>query len=170
MNKSELMFTRGNGKRVKYPEAISVIGEFIRENLDSSYDITVGTDSQNADHTKMVEVIAVHRVGEGGLYFYRIEHLPKITSLKQKITTETARSLELADGLVDDLALYLLEHDIDIDDLAVSFKIHCDIGNYGKTKALITEIVSWVTSSGYSCEIKPDSYCASGIANKYSKF
>lgn len=31
------------------------------------------------------------------------------------------------------------------------------------------EIVGWVTSCGYKCEIKPNSYTASGIANKFSK-
>ncbi|MBQ1294282.1 MAG: hypothetical protein IIY21_09600, partial [Clostridiales bacterium] len=51
----------------------------------------------------------------------------------------------------------------------VSFQIHCDIGRSGKTNVLIKEVVSWVTSQGYVCLIKPDSYAASGIADKYSK-
>lgn len=33
----------------------------------------------------------------------------------------------------------------------------------------IIEIVGWVTACGYKCEIKPNSYTASGIANKLSK-
>ena len=53
--------------------------------------------------------------------------------------------------------------------IVVSFRIHCDIGRSGKTSVLIKEVVSWVTSQGYVCLIKPDSYAASGIADKYSK-
>ncbi len=170
MNKEELIFTRGNKQKVRYNKMIDIIRDFILEDTESEYQFTVGTDSQNADHTKMVEVIAIHRVGRGGIFFYRIEHLTRISNLKQKITTETSRSLELADGLVEDLELQLLEKDIDINKLNIGFQIHCDIGRNGKTKALIKDITNWVTSCGYTCAIKPDSYCASGIANKFSKF
>lgn len=34
---------------------------------------------------------------------------------------------------------------------------------------LISKIVAWVHSAGFDCAIKPDSYTASGIANKFSK-
>lgn len=170
MDKSKMMFTRGNRKKVKYGEMVSHIADFILKDIESHYDLTVGTDSQNADNTKMVEVIDLHRIGDGGIFFYRTEFLPRISSIKQKITTETSRSLELADGLVDSIDLVLADSDLCTDDLNVSFQIHCDIGSYGKTKALIPEIINWVTICGYLCAIKPDSYCASGIANKFSKF
>lgn len=117
----------------------------------------------------MVEVIAVHRIGHGGIFFYRTEYIRKIKSLKEKIVEETSRSLENAEGLIDEVGLRLLEDDIDIDELNIHFQIHCDIGHYGKTSALIKEIVSWVHSCGYEAVIKPDSYAASGIANKISK-
>ena len=111
----------------------------------------------------MVEVIAVHRKGNGGIYFYNIEYVRKIDNLKQKISTETLRSLYIANGLLDKLELSLY------DDLDISFQIHCDIGNDGKTSMLINEITKWVTSCGYICLIKPYSYAASGIADRYSK-
>ena len=117
----------------------------------------------------MVEVIAVHRRGNGGIYFYNIEYLKLIKNLRQKINEETSRSLQVADGLLAELELDLMTRQIDIDDLNISFQIHCDIGRAGKTSVLIKEIVSWVTSQGYVCLIKPDSYAASDIADKYSK-
>ena len=117
----------------------------------------------------MVEVIAVHRVGKGGIFFYDVEYVDRIQSLRRKITEETQRSLELADGLLESLELALIDNNIDIDELDLCFQIHCDIGQEGKTKNLIREITNWVTSLGYVCLIKPDSYTASGIANKYSK-
>ena len=76
------------------------------------------------------------------------------------------RSDELAKEM---LANIIGEKSFDIDDIDVHFQIHCDIGKSGKTRELIKEIVGWVTSEGYDCLIKPDSYAANSIADKYSK-
>jgi predicted RNase H-related nuclease YkuK (DUF458 family) len=162
-------FRRGNGQIVTYDEMIQVVADYILQAPDEDYEITVGTDSQNHSQTKMVEVIAVHRGSQGGIFFYRTDYIQKITSLKVKILEETSRSLENAEGLLDGVGFALLEKDIDIDKLNIDFKIHCDVGYQGKTSALISEIVAWVHSCGYECAIKPESYTASGIANKFSK-
>lgn len=165
----EKLFIRGNGEKVTRDRMAQLIAAYISEKPSADYEITVGTDSQNHSMTKMVEVIAIHRVGDGGIFFYFSEYVPKIQSLKAKITAETARSLENAYGLTDDVGLYLLEKDIDIDKLNINFQVHCDIGYYGKTRELIAEITAWVESCGYECHIKPESYAASGIANMISK-
>ena len=139
-------------------------------NRAGKYDITVGTDSQNFDKTKMVEVVAVHNVGRGGIFFYRIEYVRRIDSLRQKIQEETQRSLAVADELLLLVEMALLEkYQLDMNALDVHFQIHCDVGYNGSTRALIQEIVGWVQSLGYECCIKPDSYAASAVADKYSK-
>lgn len=163
------MFRSASGQAMTMDEIIDKIARFILKDPDASYEFTVGTDSQNHGQTKMVEVIAVHRKGNGGIYFYNIEYVRRISNLKQKINEETSRSLNIANGLIERLELRLYEDDVDISDLDVSFQIHCDIGRCGKTSMLIQEITGWVTSCGYVCLIKPDSYTASGIANKHSK-
>jgi len=163
------MFKTAQGQVMSVPDIAKRIFEFIMSDKTNSYEITVGTDSQNYDRTKMVEVIAVHRKGRGGTYFYNIEFVRRITNLKQKINEETSRSLLVANDLLDCLEEMFLANDMVMEDLDVSFQIHCDIGRAGKTSVLIKEIVSWVTSQGYVCLIKPDSYAASDIADKYSK-
>lgn len=163
------IFKRGNGQAVKYHEMIEVISDFIAAQPRSEYEITVGTDSQNHSATKIVTVIAVHRVGDGGIFFYRTEYINKIRILKEKIIEETARSIENATGLLDGIQLNLIDKDIDVEDLNLHFQIHCDIGKKGKTKTLIKEITAWVEASGFEVAIKPNSYTASGIANKISK-
>ena len=160
---------RPSGEKVNMTQIIEIVKNYILQEPKAKYTFTVGTDSQNFNITKMVEVIAIHRVGKGGLFFHNIEYLPRIASIRQKITTETQKSLELADGLLEQLELSLMDYNICLDDLDLEFQIHCDIGTQGKTKELITEITMWVESQGYNCCIKPDSYTASGIANKYSK-
>lgn len=163
------MFRQANGREISMEGIAKRIAGFINADLQSEYEVTVGTDSQNFSKTKMVEVIAVHRAGTGGIYFYSIDYIPLIQNLKQKINEETSRSLMVANELIDELTFALMEKEQDIDELKLSFQIHCDIGKYGKTSMLIKEITSWVTSQGYVCLIKPDSYAASAIANKYSK-
>lgn len=165
----EKLFKRGNGEVVNITQMYDIIADYIAKEPLATYEITVGTDSQTHSRCKFVEVIAVHRIGDGGIFFYHIEHEQKIRVLKDKIIAETARSIENATGLLDEISLILIDKDIDINDLSVHFQIHCDIGHYGKTSSLITEITSWVSSMGYEAVIKPDSYTASGIANKFSK-
>ena len=163
------MFKRGNGTSCTYDDMIKIIAEYIAKDPNREYDITIGTDSQNHTQTKMVEVIAIHNVGHGGIYFYYTEYIRKIRSIKEKIMEETSRSLMNANGFIDNLAIELINYDIDIDEINLHFCIHCDIGHRGKTSNLIKEIVNWVHAMGYDCSIKPDSYAASGIANKITK-
>lgn len=163
------MFKTAQGQTTSVPDIAKRIFGIIMSDKTAGYEITIGTDSQNFDRTKMVEVIAIHKKGMGGTYFYNIEFIHLITNLKQKINEETSRSLFIAHDLLDALEELFMEQDMLIDDLDVSFQIHCDIGRSGKTSVLIKEVVSWVTSQGYVCLIKPDSYAASGIADKYSK-
>jgi predicted RNase H-related nuclease YkuK (DUF458 family) len=165
----EKLFTRGNGQRVNYNQMIKIIADYIKKDLKAEYDITIGTDSQTHSEVKIVEVIAVHKVGDGGIFFYHSEYRERFRALKEKIVEETSRSLENANGFLDNIELLLLEDNIDIEELNLNFHIHCDIGHKGKTKELIKEITNWVESLGYDCLIKPESYTASGIANKFSK-
>ena len=162
-------FTRGNGDIVSYKEMIDIICNYIIKDINAEYELTVGTDSQTHSNTKMVEVIALHNVGNGGIFFYYIEYVRRMTNVKDKIIEETQRSLNNAKGLIDNIQFKLIDNDIDIENLNLRLQIHCDVGNKGKSKSLIKQITNWVNALGYDCTIKPDSYTASGIANKISK-
>ena len=152
---------------------IEQIPAYIKEYYEKMKDfgtgmhITIGTDSQNFNYTKEVNVIAVICEGHGGIFFYKINARDRITDVRTKLHTETADSLEIADALVT--ALETKEYE-DVF-LNTEFSIHIDAGysEHGKTKELIPELVGWVTSLGYEAQVKPDSYVASGIADKISK-
>ena len=137
-------------------------------------ELTIGTDSQNhASGTKIVTVISMICKGHGGIFFYRKQDIPKIRVLKTKIQEETSRSIENATGFVDALAYALIDYDIDLEQMSndgrFTFAVHADIGHAGKTNQLITEITSWIKTCGFEVAIKPDSYAASGIANRITK-
>lgn len=145
---------------VSLKRVFEIIKEYIQSQPNEKYQITVGTDSQNFHMTKTVIVIAVWRVGKGGIFFYEVKNIKKITNLQQKIYYETSLSLDRANQLTKVLKKEKLPYDV---------SIHVDIGRNGPTAKVIPEIVGWVTACGYKCEIKPNSYTASGIANKFSK-
>lgn len=136
------------------------------KHYDSVMRVIVGTDSQNFNHTKMVNVIAVTCEGHGGIFFYRVTHKDLIRDVRSKLHEETNESLEIAMELTR-----ILEKDYEELFNEVLFSIHIDAGKSekGKTKELIPELVGWIRACGYDCEIKPDSYAASSIADKISK-
>lgn len=154
---------------VTIEEVAKIVTDFILEDEKANFEITIGTDSQNFNMTKMVEVIAIHKVGKGGIYFYKKELIRRINNLHQKIMEETSRSIALADKFYEALELEMIERNTLIENYNVHNQIHCDIGTVGKTSGLIQEITGWVKRSGYECKIKPESYAASGVANKISK-
>lgn len=132
------------------------------------FEITVGTDSQNFSNTKVVQAIAAVSHGHGGIYFYEVSHIDRVNDVRVKLNYETGQSLELANKLFD-----VMEKDPAYEELFLNarFVIHVDAGmsDHGKTKDLIPGIIGWVKACGYECEVKPDSYTASHIADRISK-
>ena len=70
MTTNEKIFIRGNGQKVSYKEMIKIIAKYINDSPNSVYDITIGTDSQSHKKCHMIEVIAIHRISDGGIFFY----------------------------------------------------------------------------------------------------
>ena len=154
---------------VTIDEVAHIVADYILADKDAMFEINIGTDSQTYAEVKMVEVIAVHKVGRGGIYFYKKDFIPRFHGLREKIIDETSRSINLANMFYEALELIFMEQDKTLEDFHLHNQIHCDIGPIGATNALIPEIVGWVRSAGYECCIKPDSYAASGVANRISK-
>ena len=70
---------------------------------DGVFQIVVGTDSQNFNDTKMVTVIEAYKEGHGGIFFYEIDRINRITNVMQKLNAETSRSLEIMMQLASEL-------------------------------------------------------------------
>ena len=138
------------------------------EEYDTPFQITIGTDSQNFDRTKVVSVIAAHREGHGGIFFYEVSNIPRITNVAHKLTEETSRSLTVATELAATLESDK-KYDLLRDGSIISIHIDAGWSDKGKTAELIPNLVGWIRSCGYEAEVKPDSYAASSIADKISK-
>lgn len=147
--------------QMSFDRMVEDILDFVAHDPASSYKLIVGTDSHTRGDLCFVTAVIVHRTGKGARYYYRRHHQPKINSLRQKIFYETATSLVLADKLKEQITA--------AGGAGLGVEIHLDVGETGDTRELIREVVGMVVGSGFQCEIKPNSYGASKVADRYTK-
>lgn len=135
---------------------------FTREDPTAVYNLIVGTDSQkHPGETRFVTAVVIHRIGKGARFYYQTQFERPMQSLRQKVLHETSLSLGLASRLTERLSqLGLgLNH----------VEIHLDIGQNGPTKETIKDLVGMIVGSGFDAKIKPDSFAASCVADKFTK-
>lgn len=148
---------------------VDIIKKYTETNPDyADYNVVIGTDSQNFTTTKIVVVVAVYSTGHGGMFFYDILNIKRINNIRQKLFFETNKSLEYAQKIMDEFDRLQIETGFDYAN-KLNFGIHVDAGTNGPTNQLIPELVSWVKNCGFDVKVKPDSFVASSIADKYSK-
>ncbi|MCL6613592.1 MAG: ribonuclease H-like YkuK family protein [Firmicutes bacterium] len=147
--------------KLSFDQVFADITRFVEEHPEDRYRLIVGTDSQIREEVCFVTAIIVHREGKGARFYYTRSYDHIRYSLKQRIFHEAARSLGVASRLAEKLAENGLA-DLDIE-------IHLDVGEQGKTKELIREVVGMITGSGFGARIKPESYGATVVADKFTK-
>ncbi len=155
------MFHSPTKGALSYDRLITDLLDYVAEDPHAKYKLIVGTDSHTRTDLCFVTAIVVHRLGKGARFYYRKRHQQKIRSLRQRIFYETAISLALAEKLAESLAAQGAR--------SLNVEIHLDVGENGETKDLIREVVGMVVGSGFHAEIKPNSYGASKVADKYTK-
>lgn len=148
--------------KVDFEKLKKIVSDFMKGDKKAKYEIIVGTDSQKIENNKydFVSALIIHRVGWGGIYFWkRLVQDRKIT-LKERIYQEATMSLETSENFVELFKTNgISKYDV---------QVHVDIGHNGETRDLITEVVGMVRGSGYEVKIKPNSYGASKVADRYT--
>lgn len=139
-----------------------IVSDFMKGDKKAKYKIIVGTDSQKIENNKydFVSALVIHRVGWGGIYFWKRMVQDRKISLKERIYQEATMSLETSENFVELFRTNGISK--------YNVQIHVDIGHNGETRDLITEVVGMVRGSGYEVKIKPDSYGASKVADRYT--
>ncbi len=158
--KTERFYSPTKG-RMSFEEVINDIVHVMESDLESPYEIVVGSDSHSSvGEVDFVSAIIIHRLGKGGRYFWRRIRETKIHTLRQKIYREATLSFELAKAVMEALE--------DRTPLDYNLEIHVDVGERGKTKDLIDEVVGMIVGSGFSVKTKPEAYAASTVADKHT--
>ncbi len=149
------------GIRMTIDEVVRAIVDFMTLEPARRYKVTIGTDSEllRGKKADFVTAVVVHRVGNGGRYFWRRFELGKFHNLRDRIIKEVLISLEVAEKVLLELKkLPLPEFD---------FEIHADIGENGPTKAMIQEVVAMIRANNFQVKTKPESYAASNVADRH---
>lgn len=136
----------------------------VKKYNQDGYDFFIGTDSQVFnEHISMVTAICPRKIiestGRSSRIFYIKEKLERkaCPNLRTRMLMEAYRSIETA---------------MDLDPfVSGQISIHLDVGSSVKsaTRHYQKELQYLVTAQGYDCKIKPDSWAAGGVADRFSK-
>ncbi len=149
------------GLKLTVREVVREIIEFMRADLARHYKVTIGTDSElyHGNKADFVTAIVVHRVGNGGRYFWRRIESLKMHTLRERIVKEVLISLDIAKDTLSELKKFPLPE--------FDFEIHIDVGESGPTKVMIQEVVGMVRANNFEAKTKPESYAASNVADRH---
>ncbi len=164
-----LTFNTSYGLQIDVHQVVREIVRFMRHKPKAEYKIIIGSDSlyledKSAD---FVTAIVVHRVGNGGRYFYRRAKMGKFYNLHDRIVQEVLLSLDVANVFITKMKEVTKQAAEEGILMKWSFEIHVDVGEQGPTKALIQEVVGMVRAHNFEPKTKPESYAASKVADKY---
>jgi len=160
--------SRGN---LKIEGVMEEMLNYIKEKPEKFYDIIVGCDSSSGEKFNFPVAVVILRVGEGGRFFLKKINYPP--SLRKKFSNWKMRVLEEV-LLSCQLALFLRENfekkmksESSLSNYQLRY-IHADIGEHGQTRDMIKEVTGLIRGNGFEPKIKPESYVASTVADRYS--
>jgi len=146
---------------LEYEEIIEKIALFIKADPNFKYKVIVGTDSESRNKQgDFVTAIVVHRIGKGGIYFWRRQLLPNMVAIADRIAKETQLSIELAWRLRDTFQHNGLS--------GYEPEVHLDVGEGGVTRDMIRWVTGMVLGSGLQYKIKPEAFAATKVADKHT--
>jgi predicted RNase H-related nuclease YkuK (DUF458 family) len=157
------MFQSPTHGQVDLEKLKHIVSSYMAVDKKAKYEIIVGTDSQKIlgkSGYDFVSALVIHRMGSGGIYFWKREINNRKMGLKERIYREATMSLETSENFVTLFRTNgISRYDI---------QIHVDIGPNGETRNMINEISGMIRGSGYDVKIKPYSYGASKVADRHT--
>lgn len=136
------------------------IRDFVKKFPKDRFRLIIGTDSQPGKETCFVTAVIIHREGKGAKFYYRRTHVKTPFTLRHRIFEEATRSMEAAGRIIEYLSSVLPE---------MTIEIHVDIGERGRTRELIQQVVNMINMSGFLARVKPFSYGATKVADRFTK-
>ncbi len=154
-------FFNPNDGQMTFAEVIDTVINEMTAHRKDRFEILIGTDSSTTtDRLDLVSAIVLHNIGRGGRYFWTRRRERRSPSLRQQIWREAWLSFELAQHVIEKLGAMSL--------LQFNLEIHVDIGENGRTKELIDEVVGMILGNGLAVRIKPHAFAASAVADKHT--
>jgi len=158
--------TKGN---LKIEGVIKELCQYISEKPEKFYDIIVGCDSSSGEEPHFPVAVVILRTGEGGRFFLkRVGYKGrKFFNWKTRILEEVLLSCQLALHLRENFENKI--KGLGPNNFRYQFRyIHADVGENGKTKDMIKEVTGLIKGNGFEPKIKPESFVASTVADRYA--
>jgi uncharacterized protein len=148
-----------DGTKLKRPIEEEVRTALVREKeMGHELKVCIGTDSQvKGKETEFATVIVFIRKGKGGFMYIHNETTNQTMSIKQRMLTEVAKSIEVAYGLCRLFTIY-----------NVDMEVHADINtNPGfKSNDALKEAMGYILGMGFVFKAKPHAFASSSCADK----
>lgn len=158
-------YTTGSNESITHEELIQRLKQKIEQNKGQKFSLIFGADSQEFidKHNQNVIVyctaIALHIIGNGGIFFIKKEKTFEKIHLSTRLFNEVQLALTEAEKLKK----------IGLLDSVDKIEIHCDVGNNGKSRDYAAAVKGMVEGFGYKGFIKPEASAASVIADRHTK-
>ena len=148
-----------NGDPIELPITDAVESAIKRE-TEKGYrlKVCIGTDSQvKGKETEFATVIVFLREGQGGFMFIHNEKTLQSFTIKERMLTEVARSIEIA----YELCHLFTRYDVDME-------VHADINTNPQFKSndALKEAMGYILGMGFAFKAKPEAFVSSSCANK----
>jgi len=152
------------------PQMVKTIIHYISEAPNEDYNVVVGCDSSSEESPVFPVVVVVRRIGKGGRFFIKrirfSSDQKKFYNIHSRILQEVYLSCQVALYLKEKLLPALEKAD---SQSHCQFRyIHADIGGDKETQGMIKEVVNLIKGNGFEAKIKPESYAASTIADRFT--
>jgi len=158
----DYLFNSSLGLKLSTEQIVRELINFMKADERRRYKIIIGSDSEkNGGATAdFVTAIVIHRVGNGGRYFWRRLVLEKkFHTLRDRILEEVLMSLDAAKELLTTAKQFEMPE--------FDFEIHVDVGENGESRTMIQELVAMVRANNFEAKTKPESYAASKVADRH---
>ena len=164
----EQQWRRLSGQKIQIPIADEVRAAILREKeMGHQLKVCIGTDSQvkartngssgRGKQTEFATVIVFIRKGKGGFMYISNETSLQKMSIKQRMLTEVAKSIDVAYALCKIFTTY-----------GVDMEVHADINtNPGfKSNDALRDAMGYIMGMGFAFKAKPEAFASSSCANK----
>jgi uncharacterized protein len=148
-----------NGDPIEAP-IIQAVEQAIKRETAAGFrlKVCIGTDSQvKGQETEFATVIVFLREGHGGFMFIHNEKTRQQFTIKERMLTEVAKSIEIAYELCSLFTIY----DVDME-------VHADINTnpHFKSNDALKEAMGYILGMGFAFKAKPEAFASSSCANK----
>ena len=150
---------RLNGQRIESSIKKAVEDAILREKANGhKLKICIGSDSQvRGNSIEFATVIVFLREKKGGFMFINNSKTFKNMSLRERMISEVAKSIEIAYALCD----LLDQHDVELE-------VHADINTdpHFQSNVALKEAMGYILGMGFVFKAKPDAFASSSCADK----